>query len=340
MTDIQRIIQILLEITSTMRIHERYAPECSESLRSLRIRYWYEVLRQRTGLNSAYQLEKHIEPMSFARNPDGSVRYYKNKWIHYETAERFPQAALLKKVEESIPGSTRDLHHPLWLVLNCENQEIMQGDTFLNQLAPPVWDLLFMRVEDGGLGYSVRVAFTPQILEKLERIASLDALACLVWLLREAAEKKSDDAVRIGHALHNLLTIMALELYTLKIALPLLQLFIEYILPLGVPPYRRLCMSSFDYVYASGYLNRIVYETLNAPELSLDWSERVKIMQQLMQGKFGLDVLFAMRPKFELDDASGEIPVEVLKEHDISSGLRAWGWCCVETGKRLPLEFV
>ncbi|WP_213938224.1 hypothetical protein [Pseudomonas sp. dw_612] len=164
----------------------------------------------------------------------------------------------------------------------------------------------------------------------------MDMLACLIWLLRESAESRSVDTVRIGHALHNVLIIMALELYSLRIALPLLQLLIQYILPLGLPLYHRMGMSSFDYLSASGHLNRIAYESLKAPKQSLEWGERAKIMQQLINGKFGEDVRFAMLPKFELDGAAGGIPINVLEVHENVSRLSKWGWTCVLSYERLP----
>jgi len=339
MSDTQRIIQIYMDFASSTRnyVGQDY-PSWSESLRSLRIRYWYETLRQRTAISTAYQLEQHFEPESFVRDVDGSIQHYKNKWIRYEQGRHLPQAALLRKVEEQAPGSTRELCHPLWSVLEAESKRVMRGDAFLRQLTPVVQDVLFKPAQTGVLGYSTRVPITPLLLEKLERRACLDVLACLAWLLREAAGKRSPDTTRIGHALHNVLTIMALELHALKIALPLLRLFIDRILPLGLPPHHRMWMIPSDYVHASGHLNRIVYQTPKGRRQTLAWAARVKIMQQLLQGKFGFDVRYAMSPQFELDDSAGEIPVEVIKSHERASNLREWGWECIQTGQqgRLP----
>ncbi|MNN98274.1 hypothetical protein D3C81_2176240 [compost metagenome] len=60
-------------------------------------------------------------------------------------------------------------------------------------------------------------------------------------------------------------------------------------------------------------------------------------MQQLLQGKFGFDVRFAMRQKFELDNAGGEVPADIVSAFDRTSKLNAWGWLCVQTGLRFPL---
>lgn len=339
MSDAQRIIQLYLDFASSTRnyVGQEY-PSWNEPLRSLRIRYWYETLRQRTALNTAYQLEQHFEPESFVRDAGGSIQHYKNKWIRYEQGRHLPQASLLKKVEEKVPGSTRELQHPLWSVLDPENKRVMRGDAFLRQLAPVVQDVLFQPAQAGVLGYAVRVPVTSLLLEKLERRACLDVLACLAWLLRDAAEKQSPDATRIGHALHNVLTMMALELHALKIALPLLRQFIDHILPLGLNPHHRMWMIPSDYIHTSGHLNRIVYQTPKGRRQTLAWSARVKIMQQLLQGKFGFDVRYAMSPQFELDDSAGEIPAEVIEAHNRASNLHEWGWECIQTGKqgRLP----
>lgn len=339
MSDAQRVIQLYLDFASSTRkyVNQEY-PSWHEPLKSLRIRYWYETLRQRTALNTAYQMEQYFEPESFARDTDGSIQHYKNKWIRYEQGRHLPQAALLKKVEEKVPGSTRELQHPLWSVLDLDNKRVMRGDTFLRQLAPIIQEVLFRPAQAGVLGYEVRVSVTPLLLEKLERRACLDVLACLAWLLREAAEKQSVDSVRIGHALHNVLTMMALELHALKVALPLLRQFIEHILPLGIPAHHRMWMIPSDYLHASGHLNRIVYHTPKGRRQTLTWSARVKIMQLLLQGKFGFDVRYAMNPQYELDARAGEIPAEVIKAHNRASEQREWGWECIQTGKqgRLP----
>lgn len=223
-------------------------------------------------------------------------------------------------------------------MLDPENKQVMREDAFLRQLTPVIQDLLFQPVKTGVLGYAVQVPVTSLLLEKLERRACLDVLACLTWLLRDAAEKQSTDTTRIAHALHNTLTMMALELHALNVALPLLRQFIDHILPLGLPTHHRMWMIPSDYVHASGHLNRITYHTPKGRRQALTWETRVKIMQQLLQGKFGFDVHYAMSPQFELDNSMGEIPAEVVKAHNRASNLREWGWECIQTGKqgRLP----
>ena len=339
MSDAKRVAQLYEDFVSRTRIYvDHEYPSWEESLKSLRIRYWYEMLRQRTALDKAYQLEQFFEPRSFARDAKGAIKYYRNKWIRYEHGLHKPQDSLLKKVEAKVPGSTRDLHHPLWSVLDLTDVKVMRGHAFLKQLAPDVQNVLFQSAQDGMLSYEVRAPITPLLLEKLERRACLDVLACLVWLLRETAEKQASDSVRIWNVLHNVLTIMALELDALKIGLPLLRLFIDHILPLGVPRHSRMWMIPCDYLHSSGNLNLLVFSTLKGTQHALDWKKRVEIMQELLKGNFGHDVRCAMSPQFELHMDVGEIPPEVVSAHDRASRLRNWGWKCITSGRpgRLP----
>ncbi|WP_157718870.1 hypothetical protein [Pseudomonas pohangensis] len=292
----------------------------------MRIRYWYERLRQRTHLNTAYQLEQLFEPDSFVHNSDGTIQYYKNKWIGYEQGRHLPQEALLKKVERKLSGSTRDLNHPLWKSLDIANKRVMRDDAFLRELAPVVQNLLYQPAFDGMQSFEVRAPVTKSLLEKLERRASMDVLACLVWLLRESAAKQSKDSEMIGHALHNVLIIMTLEFESLKIGLPLLRLFIDHILPLGVPAHHRMWMIPTDYLHASVNLNLLASRRSKRWQDSVAWSNRIKIMQRLLKGRLGTDVLYAMRPQYQLDETNGEIPTEVIENYKRTCNLREWGW--------------
>lgn len=341
-SDIKRVIKLYEEFSLKKwgyASHEYSSGH--EPLKSLRIRYWYEVLRQRTALNTAYQLEQYFEPDSFARDDKGLVKYYKNKWTRYEQGCHRPQSTLLTKVEEKAPGSTWDLNHPLWSVLDLTNLRVMGGNAFLRRLAPAVQDVLFQTTRGGVLGSDVRSPVTRSLLEKLERRACLDVLACLVWLLREASEKQTTDCVSIGNALHNVLTMMAFELEVLKIGLPLLRQFTDHILPLGVPRYHRMWLTPSHYLHSSAHLNLRVYGTAEGNQKTLAWNTRVKIMQQLLKGQYGYEVLYAMRPHFELDTGNGDIPDSVAKAHEIDNNLRNWGWECISSGKLrqlLPAE--
>jgi len=84
-----------------------------------------------------------------------------------------------------VPGSLQELQHPLWAILKHQPSRATMSEVFLQQLKPDVQAVLFEPV--GGIEvYWQRARVTIVLMRKLERIASMDALAALTWLLREA----------------------------------------------------------------------------------------------------------------------------------------------------------
>ncbi|NWD56708.1 hypothetical protein HX878_18385 [Pseudomonas veronii] len=83
MTEFQRINALLVSFRASMRNKNRRAapPAKRDQADVLRVRYWYEGLRHRTGLATAYKLEQHFEPESF-RKQDG-ITSNRCKWQRY-----------------------------------------------------------------------------------------------------------------------------------------------------------------------------------------------------------------------------------------------------------------
>lgn len=81
MSDFKRIEQIYSDFADSLRedIPENSNPR-SNTVEMLSLSYWFEGLRQRTGLKTSYALELHFEPESFRRNTNGTIRHYRSKW--------------------------------------------------------------------------------------------------------------------------------------------------------------------------------------------------------------------------------------------------------------------
>lgn len=266
-------------------------------------------------------------------NKNGTIRHYRSKWSRYEQDRHTPKGKTLQRVEELAPGSTHELQHPLWEVLDLSTTTMMNGDAFLRRLDPEVQEIIFDSLPIGISRCFQRAAITQSLLDKLERRASLDVLACLTWLLREASLRdKQVTARKVARNLHNVLLMLSIELHERKAALPLLEIFIRDILPLGLERYFRMWMVPSDFVYASARLNILVYQTKRGNKRTLSWVQRVKIMHKLLQGDIGLDVKYAMAPQFDLNDELG-IPEEVVKDHCRETRLREWGWEQIMSGE-------
>ncbi|UTW07988.1 hypothetical protein [Pseudomonas benzenivorans] len=326
MTDIERINLICADFESFLRGNYFAADYacCQESLESLRTRYWYESLKQRFSLSGPSQMERCLEPDAVTWNEDGRKKHSSNKWGRYRDGGRLRQTTLAK-VEKNAPGSMRIFNHPLWDVLDFENKEVMEGEAFLQLLSAELQVVLFKRKPIGINSYVERVPVNRFLLRKLELRADLEVLACLTWLLREAAAKKCSNAKEIGDSLHNVLLMMALELHALRVALPLLQHFIGRVLPLGLPRYHQIAITPIQYLELAGALNKLVFNIKGQSKV-LQWESRVRNMYRLLSGDFGLDVPLAMSLPTEPDRKLSWIPLKVIKQFKSFAWSRNYGW--------------
>lgn len=298
----------------------------------LRVRYWYEGLRQRSGLATAYKLEQHFEPESF-RKQDG-ITSNRCKWQRYAAGRHTPQATLAARVDVRVPGSLQELQHPLWAILKQQPSRTTMSEALLQRLKPDVQAVLFEPV--GGIEvYWQRARTTVVLMRKLERIASLDALAALTWLLREAiAQGSCKNTERLAHSIYTVLLIMGIEWQNRELAMPLLKLFAQRILPMGSPPHRRFCMSGKDMLECSAALNLIVFQTNDGKRRSLTWLQRVHIMRRLLAGMTGFDVVHALAPQYI--PAGTDVPAEVIHRLEQDEIWRQWGWRSINSVQPEP----
>jgi len=332
MTDIERIDLICADFESLLR-GNNFAYDCpcwQESLESLRTRYWYESLKQRFSLSGPAQMEAYLEPCAVKWTEDGRKKHSANKWGRYRDGGRLRRTTLVK-VERNAPGSMRVFNHPLWDVLDFNNKEVMAEAALLRLFSEGIKIDLFKENPVGINSYVERVPVNRFLLRKLEFRADLDVLACLTWLLREAAASKCSNVEAIGNSLHKVLLMMALELHALKVAVPLLQHFIDKVLPLGLQRYHQVAITPVQYLELSGALNKLAYRVRGQPK-ALQWKSRVRNMCRLLNGEFGLDVPLAMALPTEPDGKFTWIPSKVIKQ------FRTLAWSRDYGGKRIFCE--
>lgn len=305
-----------------------------EALKSLSVRFWYENLRKRTGLYSAYGLEQYFEPDSFRRDPNDSISQYRNKWIRYEDGMHRPQSELLKLVEKKCPGSARDLDHPLWRVLDARDLKVLRGDQFLRTLGPGVQSAIFTPEGDSPFAQSARMPVNHVVLNRLQRKANLDALACLIWLLRESVQLNTAMTDRISVALHRVLIMMTMDLQALRVGRSLVTLVLDNILRLPMAAHQRLALSAEQYLEASVRLNALVYRTPHCQGKSLTWSQRTKVMGDMLDFKYGFDIFFAMGRPFLINaEAPGLSESQrALAVHEEKRW--RWGWDCLRRNRQ------
>ena len=337
MSDFKRIANIYSEFAGSLReqIPENSRPR-SNTVEMLAVGYWFEGLRQRTGLKTAYALELYFEKESFRRNTNGTIRHYRSKWSRYEQNLITPKAKTLNRVELLAPGSTRDLHHPLWaLMRQVIKKERIDCDDYFRSLSTEIQLVLFGDGSDIFWDSPRREPTTQLLLEKLERRASLDSLSALMALVIEADHLgKRAFAMKATSSLHRVLLMLAMELQARGVAVGLIDWLAMNVLPLGAPGHLQVCMTSTDYIHASAHLNTMVYQHPQRRGKCLPWKPRAKVMLKLLGGDMGVDVMHAMRPQFALRTDVGDITVDLIEEFKKMSALRTWGWKCILDGTR------
>lgn len=343
MIDFERLNELIysFRITARNKKYERALPVRKDSSDVLRVRFWYEGLKIRSRLNSAYKLEQYFEPESFKKS-DG-IASNRCKWQRYASGRHIPQDSLVTKVELKVPGSRQELEHPLWAVIRRMPSQATISEEFLKRLKPDVQAALFEPI--GGVDvYWQRVKTNSVLLAKLERIASLDALAGLTWLLRESLikgqRKVSLDLVR---SIYDVLLMSGVEWQSRGLASPLLEHFAKNILTMTAPMHLRFHMSERQMFEASSWLNLVVYQTAEGKKLrELSWRQRVRIMRKLLAGNTGYDIVHAVSPVYVPDATHGEVPHAVIADLFYAEKCRAWGQQCLLSGaqgKFPPAEF-
>lgn len=297
------------------------------SLRELSIRYWYESLRQRAGLDIASQLQQKFEPDAVSRNEKGTIEYTKNKWSGYRRGRRRPQKELLDKVDRLAPGSSRAIDHPLWSVLDLTNTKVLEGHDFLRRLAPDVQSVVLQPGEDFIEPEKILPLFRRR-LHKLLRTPNLDALACIIWFLRKAHadETGQEQLTIIANTLHDALILSGLDLHSLNIAFPLMTAIINDVFPLAMPSHLKHGTRPDDYLVSSFLLAAIAHKNLVQSKTQTTWKYRKKFMFELLTGKRGVDIRFAMLPRQVLDHSNGSIAAVLIKKFEMGENLRQEAW--------------
>ena len=64
----------------------------------------------------------------------------------------------------------------------------------------------------------------------------------------------------------------------------------------------------------------------------------MKVINQLLSGRMGMDVCYAMQPSYKLAVDEDQIPIELVGDFLRSASLHKWAWDCIkeERVERFP----
>ncbi len=303
---------------------------------------WFEQARRASKCSTYYAIERFFEPGAFGKNEEGDP-YHRNKWAKYAVGLHQPSMAVVAKVDQKIPGVSKILRHPLWEILRDIDVACQKKDVWLGQLGVDVQSVVADEDAAIVLGAEKAVGPTSRQLQMLERRAGVDALACLSLLAAEAMRAgRGEAALQIASSLYRVLLIAC-------ILHPLDKLRNELF----------ACMREriFDRIHHGGF--RLGLEYVDFPEeiylllqvkSALDRSGKktnckksiIKAFVELLDGKYGYDVKFALNPPHVISEDVGDISASDREYSDRSIRLREWGLSALRSGRieKFPPSFL
>jgi hypothetical protein len=162
----------------------RERSEARKRIDSLRVKLWYSFIATASGTGQ-YALEKELIPQGFARDESGAQIHHRNRMAGYAKGRHVPGRSFVQVVERAYPGSAGLINHPLWKVIDPQNDLAGFRVDGWRQLGTHIQDILRSISSFYNTG---NVSARTTQLRRLERDGSLEAAAALAYLLREARE--------------------------------------------------------------------------------------------------------------------------------------------------------
>ncbi|UUZ73937.1 hypothetical protein LP415_13855 [Polaromonas sp. P1(28)-8] len=112
--------------------------------------YWYEALRERAAVQSAWAMQTAFAMDSFKELP-GAKRHSSNIWLKYRDGKHKPTAKTLRRVEALCPGSSTLISDQFWSLLLREQFSHVSAQRLLKRLPQPLKSALFKKDKHGRL---------------------------------------------------------------------------------------------------------------------------------------------------------------------------------------------
>ncbi len=250
---------------------------------------WFHRLRIASGATTTYQMDVLVEPA-----PDvvgGGPIDRKNKWRSYREGRHTPSAGLVEAVEAQFPGGRGVLCHPVWRVLRLDRPVHDEVSGLLAQLPPALYSVIR---GDGDVACGAHISpsgWDARRLRRLERQAGFDALACLVVLLRLAADSgDSAGAHRFGRALCRMLLMMGDWLFAHGVAQPLAEYIEQRLLPMAAHAGQQIGFGEIGFLAGARRLARVANAVAANENTALTFPQRADLMLDLLDDKFSLEL--------------------------------------------------
>jgi hypothetical protein len=287
-----------------------------------RTMYWYSGLRAAQGVTSAYAMEKIFEPDSFGR-PKSSLQY-RHKWQRYARGEHTPQRRIIEIADAIVSGSAAEIEHPLWKLLRIDMRGLPCGNALLRELTSDLQQAVFDLSKVPHRVFARR-RLTARLLNRIEQLAGLDALAALLILFWEAIEhSRHDDACTICKRIFRMLLILGPVFRERTVMFPIFELFSQRIFTRGGSRGLTFKMDNLNYSRCADLLHSVT------PGYGSPWGRRVRAMQKVLNGLVGFEYRVTLAPTLLPLDPT-QVSEDDLRWVRIHEGLRTWAWNAIDS---------
>ena len=306
----------------------------------LRVKYWFHGVSKALNCSAAYQLEKLFEPEHFRRQNQRTS--YPNKWGRYAAGDNTPQLKLLQMVEARVPGTQRELQHPLWHFLKRQGSTRPLTSNDMSKLDPNVQTIVSKPLHNAHFGAArCWVPFSRQVANKLLRHGDLDSLAALVvyWSIAKS-HGSAKEIENVATTIYRMLLVVGLLIYHRKLHAELLMLFTTVIFDHTPWAVGRFGTDPGTFQLSILVLHHPIKQH-NQVVSTQEWNKKTIKINKLLSGEMGFDMKFALEP-FCLPTWDLGPPTRLdWTAWEQRRRYWAWGWHCIlhqEIGKFPPME--
>lgn len=164
-------------------------------------------------------------------------------------------------VDAKVPGSARELNHPLWEVLRLGERALPKIDSWMENLESRVLTVVYQPPKDQMNFLKLRNPYTHKLESKLVKLGNLDALTALLlyWLESKQLGKNKDNQCQ-ARSIYRLLLMMGLDFCRRNIAEELFVLFLAHVFTATDWGDRQFGVSTAHYKRAIELLSGLLYQ--------------------------------------------------------------------------------
>ncbi|WP_312049653.1 hypothetical protein [Acinetobacter courvalinii] len=285
-----------------MKIEKMGSTKRRDQIDTLRTIIWYSYIEMNFANSTNYKIEKVIEPESFRKSEAGNY-FHSNKWTKYKVGKHTPGNKLISKANQHVKGTAKIINHIVWEAIRGHKSLKWFMEEGVYQLSWDVQRIIFKSVNDQN--ELISVLHVRKDLRRLERLASMDALAALIIFLRIADDQNQRKiALSIGHSIYRILLVMCVFLPLAKFRYELVYLIYLYVFPLCQSEMKKFDRNDVDKFYDNSCkLNYILLEAEDENIIDLE-SEGMGISKKMytnflfdiLDGKRGLEMIREFSP--------------------------------------------